>query len=332
MILQKIIEILSKKSYEALIQEKVFDKLGMEHSTFSPKEYRTVQGYGEDGHPLPGKWAQQPELAAAGLWSTSEDLIKVAVGIQKSLENESFLGKVSAKAMITPFFDKEISELKEELDNLNTNPSTNSEKRITEIQERLKDLQESAVPGLGVFIEKTNEATYFHHSGSNLGFRCLMVGNDQGQGAVVMTNSEFGDELIPEIVRRIAEVYDWKGRDSFSPHLFPPLHPEVVETSRKDLETDFVKKWLNDHRGYYENDKRPGKVVEVNEKDGKIFFKPPDPPDPPGGKAPSIELTPVSEHVGIIKENGRWVPIEFSNNEVKKSILTIHGMTHTKMK
>lgn len=301
MILQKVIEVIAQhndlpnKTYEAIVKEKIFDKLGMTNSTFSPEDSQTVQGNGEDGHPLVGgKWVQQPELAAAGLWSTPEDLAKVAIGIQKSLTNQEgrLLEPALAREMLTP-------------------PSG-------------LELQPNEIPGLGVFVTTTSEGTFFYHSGSNLGFRCLMIANDQGQGVVIMTNAELGDELIPEIVRKVADVYDWKGKNTLT--MLPPLHDEVIKTSKNSLEVD-AKKWAEKYQGKYVNDRHQDAVVsvEVNEANGKIYFKTPNPAQAP------IEIIPVSKHVGIVKENGRWFPVEFTNNEDNALSLNIHGMKHTKL-
>ncbi|MBA2369783.1 MAG: beta-lactamase family protein [Candidatus Protochlamydia sp.] len=173
MILQTIIEtILNEKDFGKVVDARVFSKLGMKQSTFSPDEHEIVDGYIQTGNPLPGGWMQQPELAAAGLWSTPEDLAKVLHGIQGSLSHGAFLSQASAKEMVTPYFENEMHRLNAELKNLSVNLD---EERIKEIQNRLKKLHENEVPGLGVFIEKTRDATYFYHSGSNLGFRCLMI-------------------------------------------------------------------------------------------------------------------------------------------------------------
>jgi CubicO group peptidase (beta-lactamase class C family) len=363
MILQKVIEItaatnnMPNKTYPDIVKEKLFDRLGMKNSEFSPAENRTIQGNGEDGKPLPGQWVQQPELAAAGLWSTPEDLAKVAMGIQKSLLNQEggIIEQHLVRQMVAPAdailrIKKEILELesklktaqrhvkhlKEQRDHVKKGSSGRSKKaslntqiqfheeRLQKIQAKLDMLRSSPkeIPGLGVFIEQTNEATYFYHSGSNLGFRCLMVANDQGQGAVVMTNSEFGDDLIPEVIRKIAEVYDWKGKDSLNLQ-FPPLHPEVVETSQKRFSVEEGEQWASNYKGQYISTR--GKVVnvEVNKK-GEILFRPPNHPT-------GIKITPVAKHVGIFKENGRWFPIEFTQNKDEPLVLNIHNIKHTKL-
>lgn len=300
MILQKIIEIIAEKNalpkapqkkYADIVEETIFKPLGMKDSNFTPPEFQTVHGNDDDAQPLPGKWVQQPELAAAGLWTTPEDLAKVVIGIQKSLKQEGgFLNPELAQKMVTP-------------------PS-------------LDDLRPEDVPGLGVFIDKTAEATYFYHSGSNLGFRCHMIANDKGQGAVVMTNSELGDALIPEVIRKIADIYKWEGGESL--HQFPSLHPEVISTSQVNEPID-KKNWVKNLQGSYANNDRPHLIVSVrfSEEENKIYFRTPNP-----NMAP-LEIIPLSEHVGKIKEDGRWFPIEFSRKEDNSMVLTFHNRDHT---
>jgi hypothetical protein len=66
--------------------------------------------------------------------------------------------------------------------------------------------------GLGIAVEGEGRARHFTHTGWNRGgYRSLFVGFlETGQGAVIMTNGESrGTEFIAEIVRAIAQVYNW---------------------------------------------------------------------------------------------------------------------------
>lgn len=65
--------------------------------------------------------------------------------------------------------------------------------------------------GLGIAVEGEGRATRFTHTGWNRGYRSLMIGFVKtGQGAVIMTNGDSrGTDLIEEVVRAIADVYDW---------------------------------------------------------------------------------------------------------------------------
>lgn len=286
MILQKIIENLTKQKFEDVVKEKIFNPLEMNASGFSPPDSLKIHGNGMDGKPLQGGWVEQPELAAAGLWTTPEDLAKMTIAIQKSLKNEP-------GALLYP----------------------KSAQDLIQVPSGLK-YDRGQIPGSGVFVEKSKEATYFHHDGSNLGFRCLMVGNDQGQGAVIMTNSELGNELIQEIVRKLADAYNWKGKDALN--MVPAQHKEVLATTEKS-EPIQGKDWAEKYHGSYKKDDH-FVSLEFNEATGKIEFT------DPGNEV--FQLIPVSEHVGILNEDGKWFPVEFHPQGSGQWILSIHGFDH----
>jgi len=63
--------------------------------------------------------------------------------------------------------------------------------------------------GLGIGTGGGSAHPYFSHSGSNEGFQCMLVTYNSGDGAVIMTNSDSGGQLIQEILRTIAYDYKW---------------------------------------------------------------------------------------------------------------------------
>ena len=66
--------------------------------------------------------------------------------------------------------------------------------------------------GLGMSLIDVNGELYFGHGGANEGFRCFMIAHKTaGVGAVVMTNSDNGDELTDRIIDFIAEKGNWPG-------------------------------------------------------------------------------------------------------------------------
>lgn len=322
MILQKIIEITTGKKFEEVVEKNIFSKLKMKNSRFilsDEEKKNTAQGYDSDCKPIAGKWMAQPELAAAGLWTTSDDLAKLIIGLQKSLTSnnpENVISQISAKAMITPAFDGEIEKLNDELERLKIDHA--ERRKIKTVERKLEE-----EPGLGLFIDKKGEVTYFFHSGSNLGFNCLMVGNDKGQGAVVMTNSDFGNELYPEIIRKIADVYGWEGKKSL--RMFPSLHPEVIE--RKEFKTE---NWLKRYKGFYQNidpTRSKGLLHLYQGKDGKIYLRTPDPSEQP------FVVTPVSEHLGAFQRNniGPFIPLQFNITTDGLIILPLGPWLHKKI-
>jgi CubicO group peptidase (beta-lactamase class C family) len=168
----------SKKDFPQLLQDIVFTPLDMQHSRFAarlPKQERTnaAAGHNGSGAAIAGLWQQNPELAAAGMWSTPSDLAKIIIEVQKSEAGTSdkILSGPMTKTMLT------------------------------------RGLGET---GLGFFVEQQQDRTSFSHSGGNVGFRSLLFGYTKtGQGAVVLTNSDNGTALIEEIFTSIAAEYNW---------------------------------------------------------------------------------------------------------------------------
>lgn len=76
--------------------------------------------------------------------------------------------------------------------------------------------------GLGFATQLRGDAWYFEHSGGNWGFRCdLIAHRDKGYGAVIMTNSDTGNDVVYELRRRIAIEYKWDGDFSRRPDNWP---------------------------------------------------------------------------------------------------------------
>jgi CubicO group peptidase (beta-lactamase class C family) len=150
----------------------------MENSTYEQPlpEARRAQaatGHRRDGLPVEGKWHTYPEMAAAGLWTTPSDLARFAIALQKAWKGES--DRIVSRKLAVEMVSKQFE---------NT--------------------------GLGVFLVGEGDTAYFSHGGANNGFRCfLAAGVANGQGAVIMTNSDNGDRLAREILRAIAAEYDW---------------------------------------------------------------------------------------------------------------------------
>ena len=169
-----------QKSFPELMRELVLAPAGMAHSTYEqplPPEKLGLAavGYRSNGSLLPGKRHTYPEMAAAGLWTTSEDLARFAIAIGRALRGDpgSFLSKQKAARMTTPF---------------------------------------SGDAGLGLFLQKHGGETYFGHDGSDEGFQAvLLMHREKGYGAAVMANSDNGISLANEIVEGIAHKQGWAG-------------------------------------------------------------------------------------------------------------------------
>ena len=182
-IMQKMMEDVTGRKLSDLANELVFQPLGMTASTYelilpSDEEKRLVAvGHMEEGEVVPGKWHVYPESAAAGLWTTPSDLARFIIGIQ----NHSILSEETTRQMLTRQVNSEF--------------------------------------GLGPMINEAGND--FSHGGVNEGFNSQFIGfanasPNAAQGAVIMINSSNGMALIPEIIRGMAEVYDWPATKEFS--------------------------------------------------------------------------------------------------------------------
>lgn len=179
-VLQLLIEDVTGRLLPDLAHELIFEKLGMEHSSFRkplPESFAPLAStaHRQDGTPFRGHWYLSAGSACCGLWTTPADLAAYAIELQKSLRGESnkILSEDMTRQMLTPIAAGRV--------------------------------------GLGMFLDDRDGAVYFTHSGGNDGFKCTLIASrDEGYGAAVMTNSDSGIRLIPEIMRSIAREYGWK--------------------------------------------------------------------------------------------------------------------------
>jgi CubicO group peptidase (beta-lactamase class C family) len=187
-----------------LMRDLVLAPLGMTDSTYAqplPEDRRAdaARGHRTGGDPIPGGWAVYPEMGAAGLWTTPTDLARVARELQRARRDGrgEILASSTVDQMLTGWFDGPC--------------------------------------GLGFFLAGADPILRFGHTGGNEGFRCEMQAYaDQGAGVIVMTNSDLGEALYPEIIGAIAREYNWPllpgdQLGAFRPHLAPePLTADAL--------------------------------------------------------------------------------------------------------
>lgn len=192
-VLQQLLFDVMKEPFPEMMQRLIFKPLMLTHSTFEQPlpenlSINAASAHDVNGNVIPGKWHVYPELPAAGLWSTPSDLATIAIDLQKSLQSKS--GQILSTKM--------------------------AQKLINETFEN---------DGLGFFIRGTGNARCFLHQGSNEGFKAILVGYiNSDQGVAIMTNSENGGKLIPEVVASIAQEYHWpnfKARE----HVLAKINP-----------------------------------------------------------------------------------------------------------
>jgi len=191
-IAQQLMTDVTGKPFPQLMRETVFDRIGMDDSTYEqplPLTRRTVAASGTqwDGTMVPGKWHIYPEMAAAGLWSTPSDLAKLAIEIalsQRGMANH-ILSQSTAREMLS----------------VQTEALT---------QVFFGKSEKPARMGLGFFLGDEAHPDLFGHTGDDAGFQAtLIMDQATGQGAVIMTNSEFGILLGNYLIENIAQEYGW---------------------------------------------------------------------------------------------------------------------------
>jgi len=178
-VMQLLLIDVTGRRFPEVMRENVLGRIGMGRSTYEqplPQAWQARAATAHDGgKPVKGKSNIYPEMAAAGLWTTPSDLAQFAIEIQKELAGTSnkVLSPTTARLMVTPVMNGY---------------------------------------ALGLGIDGSGEAVRFGHNGVDFGFEAMMVAYEKtGQGAVIMTNGVGGQALCSEILRGIANVYQWPG-------------------------------------------------------------------------------------------------------------------------
>lgn len=277
-IVQHLIEVLTGQTYADAVKERVFDKLHMHKSCFVPDDGNTAHGRDGDGVEIAGHWHKHPELAAAGLWTTPDELAQIAIGIQLSLKgnSEGVLSRDRAEEMLKP----EMS--------------------------------------LGVFLEETPDSKYFFHTGGTIGFRCIMIGNTEGQGAVLMTNSDRGESLYPEILKSIAKTYGWGDRAKLPMLKESPLTPQEIEAIVQGDPIDY-QKW-SEYKGKYQFKEH---IIEISVLGEKITMC--------LDSGEPCDVSPLKDSLGAIYPSGRVEVIRFKKSESGGFNLICYDAEHEKI-
>jgi CubicO group peptidase (beta-lactamase class C family) len=151
----------------------------MAHSTFAqplPQDLAAMaaKGHYGDGKELPDGFRVCPEHAAAGLWSTPSDLANLLLLVGRAWRGESrlFLAPETSREMLTP--------------------------------------QNGGPYGLGAPIRDIARTLVLMKRGQNVGYQgYLILLPTEGQGLVVMTNSDNRSILAKALIRRAAQLYGW---------------------------------------------------------------------------------------------------------------------------
>jgi CubicO group peptidase (beta-lactamase class C family) len=178
-VMQKLVADVTEKNFPQALDDLVINPIGMKQSTYQqplpPEKLKfAAAGYLPNKKPVPGKHHVYPEMAAAGLWTTAEDLAKFAIDVQLGIKsNQSkVLSQTMTEKMLTPWVSQNV--------------------------------------GLGFFIDSKKQGVYFGHGGWDEGFSADLVAHKTaGYGVAIMTNSNH-PAFIEELKNSIAAAYGWQ--------------------------------------------------------------------------------------------------------------------------
>lgn len=182
-IIQQIVAETTQQPFPALMDSLIFSPLQMSSSTFEQnietKEYydQLASGHKKSGKVLKHKRQKYPEMAAAGLFTTSGDLAKLLIELQRSYlgESDSLLSQQTTKEMFTKV--------------------------------RVPSGKQWAL-GWNFYDGPDGNPIAWFHNGSVRGFRSfMMVQPEGGYGLIILTNSNNGKELIEPIRQKVFKSY-----------------------------------------------------------------------------------------------------------------------------
>lgn len=183
-ILQLAIEDAIGQTFAEVVEGRLFYPSGMTRSNFDYPSAdpniaigHTINNKGENATSMQGAMLAYPELAAAGMWTTPIELVK--------------LGSLVAKARASGNFILE-SDLARQL-----------------VPQSAKDA------GLGFGLNDAGDGVAFVHSGHNPGYSARWINYADGRASVaILTNSDNGGALIREMLSGLGHIYGWK-QDAF---------------------------------------------------------------------------------------------------------------------
>lgn len=175
-IIERLIEDISGKGFEAVVGSEVLSQVDMQDSSFiqpMPGNLmkRKATGYSKELKAYTYKLF--PFQAAGGIWTTPKDLAKFMMALMNDYHKES--NTLVSKKIADQIFSKTPNRL-----------------------------------GFTKQYSEQGNDLIFEHWGSNEGFTSYMVGSlDDNQGLVIMTNSDNGFGLMAAISRAVAQEYNW---------------------------------------------------------------------------------------------------------------------------
>ena len=178
---QQLMIDVTHRPFADLVRQTVLEPAGMHDSTEAQpldadRLAHVALPVDEQGTPIEGGPHVYPELAAAGLWTTADDLSRFAMTLRGAAigEPNSVLSPAMMRAMMTTV---------------------------------------KADYALGLETGGSPRAPYIFHDGATAGYRAtVFIYPGSGDGVVVLTNGNGGFAVIQKIVRAVAVVYGWPDR------------------------------------------------------------------------------------------------------------------------
>ena len=165
-------------------QRLLFKPLGMTRSGFEQPISTNLSNnmatpYDGDGAPIKGGPHTYATLAAAGMWSTPSDMLKMVSSVRSAYlgQKTDWISQATAQELLT------------------NNTPTNEAPNV----------------GIGFFInmDDSGEILGFGHGGADAGFMSqLYIELNTGNGYAIMTNGSNGRQLITELEIRLKEALD----------------------------------------------------------------------------------------------------------------------------
>ncbi|MEV6075920.1 amino acid adenylation domain-containing protein [Streptomyces sp. NPDC052069] len=213
-VLQQLLEDVTGESFQELMDRLVFTPLEMTGSSFDQEFPLTAGrpvalGHHAKGVALEGGWRNRAHLAAAGLWTTAEDIARVARQARASL--------LGLPGGLLP----------------------------TEVAGELLTGHPGSFYGLGTIVDDTGDDAEFGHGGEPAGYWNLSLSHlSTGVGLVALTNSDSGKGVVKHLTATLSRreqsfgrgtlMADWAaaGTGDRAPANHPLLSAVVTEEDR----------------------------------------------------------------------------------------------------
>jgi CubicO group peptidase (beta-lactamase class C family) len=214
-IVQKLIEDVTGESFAAVVQREVLDPLGMRESYLEQPltaHARNVAVGSSGGAPMSADTKVATELGNGGLWSTPSDMARLLIAIRAAYTGKpgALLSQSLAKQMLTP---------------------------------------QLGGWGLGIGVEGAGDDLRFGHTGAFAGFESIMTAYaGRGDGVVLMTNADGGQQLGGEIIRGLAARYRWTAYSGQSVKEVSVAAPQLQSLAGYYASAD-VRAWVSYHDG-----------------------------------------------------------------------------------